>query len=76
MNKEETLKYLKQAIDLESSVIEQTKIINTYNEFSKERMPVLKLVEEKQCPMMTQDDRLSFGLCIFFGIVFWYRLCR
>lgn len=28
MNKEETLKYIKQAIDLESSVVEQTKIIN------------------------------------------------
>lgn len=69
MNKEKTLEYIKQAIDLESSVVEQKEIINTYDEFSKARMPVLKLVEEKQCPMMTQDDRLSFGLCIFFGIL-------
>lgn len=47
MNKEETLKYIKQAIDLESSVVEQREIINTYDEFSKERMPVLKLKERE-----------------------------
>lgn len=47
MNKEETLKYIKQAIDLESSVVEQTKIINVYIRFSKARMPVLKLKEKE-----------------------------
>ncbi len=76
MNKEKTLEYIKQAIDLESSIVEQTEIINAYIRFSKARMPVLKLIEEERGPMMTQDDRLSFGLCILFGIVFWYRLCR
>lgn len=69
MNKEETLKYIKQAIDLESSAVEQREIINVYIRFSKARMPVLKLAEEKQRPMMTQSDRKIFGWCIFGGIV-------
>ena len=69
MNKEETLKYIKQAIELESSVVEQTKISNVYIRFSKARMPVLKLAEEKQRPMMTQSDRKILGWRIFGGIV-------
>lgn len=72
MNKEKTLEYIKQAIDLESSVVEQREIINTYDEFSKEQMPVLKLEEGTKEPQPKEEDysmRLLMAFLILMGLV-------